>query len=812
MAISRREFVKIVTSSGIALSFTKLATAEPPTFTARETLPGRQGWNPAATGAGRVDGVAKVIGAKLYASDFRAADLPGWPATTSHAILVRAPDATHVYAGMDLARLSGAAKPLAIVTAADLKRVGTRVPDFYKEGDLFCPAGSTPLYLGQPVALLIFETFDAYDQARLLLRDGTFIRFGAQTGPVKMAPYGSHRFVRVAGASPDVADVFSPLQAGWAKPVSFGPGYVPVWAPGNRDGNADAQASYYGDRIRAELAAPNPDLLMIDREFVTQSIDPMFLEPECGIGWYDPGRKILEQVVGVQSPGEAAESVAFLLGKAQGSYKPARINTHIAYIGGGFGGRDHTTFPLYVALAALFYPGHAVRVAHDRFQQFQGGIKRHAFRIHSRIGVHRTTGKIMLFAADHMLDGGGVANLSGTVADVGATAAIGIYDIPKVDIGTVAYHSRGVVAGSMRGYGTLQTMTALETLIDEAATSLRLDPIEFRRRNALRTDGRNMTGNMYVGAVRTPEILDKLAQHAIWTQRAAEKTRGQQQPGILVGTGVACVTKDFGSGADATLSTIEIGPDGRISIHSDAVEMGTAVGTAIANRAAIHIGGFADEVAVAEVDTFGALALVTSGDPYAMDQPTQDALSRNPRWVPQISTPSSGSIGAAVSTHGAAEAARVIFRFGLWPAALDLWEIPQNDVRSAQWDLAKWKDGQLTVPGMLPLKLAAIAARAHEKRYVTGAMTHGFSRWAWSQATFMVGSAPWTAEIDALAIRMGGGKFVRLTRSNLKMPPVVYNRFGPLDEWRDPLQGPAVKQVLGGTEILQTTNAWRTAA
>jgi len=49
-------------------------------------LPGRQKWNPAAKGAGRIDGVAKVTGTKLYASDFRAADLPGWPATTSHAV------------------------------------------------------------------------------------------------------------------------------------------------------------------------------------------------------------------------------------------------------------------------------------------------------------------------------------------------------------------------------------------------------------------------------------------------------------------------------------------------------------------------------------------------------------------------------------------------------------------------------------------------------------------------------------------------------------------------------------------------------
>src|ERR1700730_10582827 len=149
MRPSRREFVKWITASGIALSFSRLAPAEDPPFAAHETLPGRQRWNQAATGAGRIDGVAKVTGAKLYASDFRAADLPGWPANTSHAMLIRAPDATHVYTGIDLARLSGALKPTMVVTAADLARIGTRVPEFYT-GDLFCPVGKTPLYLGQP--------------------------------------------------------------------------------------------------------------------------------------------------------------------------------------------------------------------------------------------------------------------------------------------------------------------------------------------------------------------------------------------------------------------------------------------------------------------------------------------------------------------------------------------------------------------------------------------------------------------------------------------------------------------------------------
>lgn len=773
---SRREFVKFVMASGISLSLSRLGAAEQRPVAAHETLPGRQQWNPAAGGTGRIDGVAKVTGAKLYASDFRAADLPGWPADTSHAILVRAPDATHVYAGLDLARLSGALKPSVVVTAEDLARSDIRTPEFYA-GDLFCPIGKTPIYLGQPLALLIFERFDAFDQARLALRDGTFVKFGEETGPVSLPNYGAFRFTRVAGATPDAPDVYSPIQEGWVSPGKFQDTALPAWSPLAKETPAAyAKAATHGDKIRAELSAHDPALLVLDREFETQSVDPMFLEPESGLAWYGTKDKKLELVLGVQSPYEAAGSVALMLNKARAAIKPAHINTQFTYIGGGFGGRDHTPFPLYVALAALFFPGHPVRLAHDRYQQFQAGIKRHPFKMRTRIGIDRATGRIRAFAADHVLDGGGLENFSSNVAVVGATAALGIYDVPKVDVTTVALHSRGVTAGSMRGYGTIQTMTALEVLIDEAAAALPLDPIEFRRRNALKPGGRTMTGNPYHVSVRTAEILDKLEKHSIWQQRAQHKASARD--GILVGTGVACVTKDYGAGADCTQGRVEIGADGRISIHCDHVEMGNGIGTALANRVARHLGAVADEVSVARVDTYEALGLVTSGDAHTMDQKTQDAAAKNPRWVPAISSPTSASIGAHVGTHAAAEAARVIFRFGLWPAALKLWRIAPADPRAGQWARASWKDGQLIMPGLEPLALSRLAATAHAHQLVTGAMAHGFSRWAWARARFPISGEPWSAEIDALAIRRGAGQFQRINRVGVKFPPTDYNRIG----------------------------------
>jgi CO/xanthine dehydrogenase Mo-binding subunit len=172
------------------------------------------------------------------------------------------------------------------------------------------------------------------------------------------------------------------------------------------------------------------------------------------------------------------------------------------------------------------------------------------------------------------------------------------------------------------------------------------------------------------------------------------------------------------------------------------------------------------------------LALVTSGNSYTMDQKTQDAAEKNPRWVPAISSPTSASIGAHVGTHAAAEAARFIFRFGLWPAALELWHISPADPRAGDWSLARWKDRELSIPGLPPLPLQEIAATAHARHLVTGAIAHGFSRWAWSRARFQVGAESYRAEIDALAVRKGGGKFERLDRVSVIFPPTDNNRFG----------------------------------
>lgn len=787
--LDRRTLLRMATVCGVAIAIRPYqALAQSFSGDAGSQPLGGPGWQ-GAPGAARqrIEGFSKVSGAKIYAADFRASDMPGWPSETAHALLIKATDASRVFEGIDPDLLAIELRPDRVVLAADLAAAKITVPGFYK-GDLLCPLGQTPLYLGQPLALLIWNDFPRFAAARSAIAALTgFVKTGARTGPLEQEPYGAYHFVRVAGPTPDSDDVYSALKAGWAKPSRY-LDEVPQWAAPAQAGSVDAEATFYGDRIRSGIATAGADTLVLDRTFRTQSIDPVFLEPESALAWYDPGARALEFVVGVQSPRWIATSIASLVGKNSPDMAVKDIVAHCAYVGGGFGGRDYSIFPLYAAIAALFSPGRPVRLANNRYDQFQFGLKRHAFNIRSQIAVDKASGKMTAFASDQDLDGGGLANLSAAVALVGAAATIGMYDVPKVDVTSVARHSRAVTAGSMRGFGAFQTMTALEVLIDETAATLSLDPVEFRRRNLLTNGRKTMLGNAITGQVRCAEVLDRLAAKPLWTSRAAEKKRrATASPDKLYGVGLSCLMMEYGSGSDPAYALVELDPSGRISLASQAVEIGNGIATALAVRVAEKLGRGADTVKLGDLDSWDVLGLIAPDDPFSITAERQEEGAKNPRWVLDVGQDTTACNGAHVHTEAAAEAANIIWRFGLLPAAKAIWSAGTKDADPRVEDI-RFVDGKLTAPGRSPLELPQLAKTAHELGLVTSAMVHSYNRWAWASAVFDLPDGRYEGAIDALAVKYGTGAganrkalmstdgFHRLDRTTVSFPPVALER------------------------------------
>jgi len=508
--ISRRTFLQTAAVAGVSIKIEFLAPRAAAAQVGDGVAP-LQGWIDASGQPRfRFDAIAKVTGQKTFARDFRARDMPGWPATQSHAFFIHAKHADRRFEGIELANLGPDLQPDRLVLAADLARDGVQVPhpDFY--GDVFLvPHGETPRLLGQPVALLIYKDFARYDAAKRKLRsDEQAVRYGAVTGPKPPPHYGAARYVRIQGATPDARDEFSALE----DTVIYGrfDGDKVVWPEADARAGGMSKGMAMATLIEDEIASAGDDALVLKRDYFSQSIDASAMEADNGNVWYDPAAQVLHAVLATQSPREVATTAAEMLAKSKFGVKA--VDLKAAYTV-GFGTKDKIIFPYFCVIAGLYGDGRPVRLANDRFEQFQMGMKRHAFRIRDTLVVDRNTHRFRAMKAEYELDGGGRPNLSFVVGVVGTTATQSIYYLPKSDFSVAAFASRAVEAGSTRGFGTLQTMSATEMLVDEAAAALGIDPIDLRLANVFRTGMKNTQGAVPAGALRNDEMLRKAKAH-----------------------------------------------------------------------------------------------------------------------------------------------------------------------------------------------------------------------------------------------------------------------------------------------------------
>ncbi len=470
---------------------------------------------------------------------------------------------------------------------------------------------------------------------------------------------------------------------------------------------------------------------------------------------------------------------------------------HIVLLSGatvGYGSKDHSIFPFYAVAAALYGDGLPVRIANDRYEQFQLGMKRHPFDMDVTIVTDRKTGRFEILKGMYSCDGGGRANFSFSVAQVAATAAQSIYYFPKSDVAAAALASTAVEAGSMRGYGTIQSMSITELMVDEIAAELGIDPIALRRTNALRPGYANTQGAVADGDPRNVEILDRAAAHPIWRDRAARKSAYEAaNPGRKYGVGFAQVQKDYGTGADTSALELSFDAKGRLFMRHCVQEIGTGATTAQQVMVRDILGVAPDEVVLGATE-FESLPLVSNFEPYTTTQDKQDELAKDPFWVPFWIPAMSATNSVYFIGFGTRQAALFLLEHALWPAARELWggidggQIASGDIGFAD---VRAVPGGIGAGGMAPIPFATLAAKAHEMGLVTGVALHVFSRWEWARAEFDVpGIGMLRLPVDALAVQYGDGapadRKARMTtggydyirRSKVDFPPVQRNNAG----------------------------------
>ncbi|MFG3339288.1 molybdopterin cofactor-binding domain-containing protein [Glycomyces sp. NPDC048151] len=227
---------------------------------------------------------------------------------------------------------------------------------------------------------------------------------------------------------------------------------------------------------------------VVTREYVVGMQDQAPLGPESGVA-VPSGDGGVELFVATQWVHSDLEQIAPCLG-----LEPDRIHMAIAGIGGAFGAREDLSVQIHMAMLALA-TARPVKMMYDRAESFVGHVHRHPARMRYEHAAD-VDGKLLYVKARIVLDGGAYASTTEAVVGNAASLAVGPYEVEHVSVDAWGARTNNPPCGAMRGFGGVQTCFAYESQMDALADALGLDPLEFRRRNAVAQGSKLITGQI----------------------------------------------------------------------------------------------------------------------------------------------------------------------------------------------------------------------------------------------------------------------------------------------------------------------------
>jgi len=307
--------------------------------------------------------------------------------------------------------------------------------------------------------------------------------------------------------------------------------------------------------------------------------------------------------VSTQHPGE----VQLLVARALGLAVPAVV-VECRRMGGGFGGKE-TQMSLFACVAARLAraTGRAVKLRLDRDDDMRSTGKRHAFAHRYDVGFD-DAGRILALDVTLASRCGFSADLSGPVNDRAAFHLDNTYWLPHVAIHSYRCKTNTVSDTAFRGFGGPQGMFAIESMLDDIARTLGLDPLDVRKANLYGIDERNVTPyQMKVEDNIAPALIDALELRANYRARRREIARWNRASAV-VKRGLALTPVKFGISFTATHynqagALVHVYRDGSVLLNHGGTEMGQGLFVKVQQVVAHELGVPLDAVRVSASDT-----------------------------------------------------------------------------------------------------------------------------------------------------------------------------------------------------------------
>jgi len=321
--------------------------------------------------------------------------------------------------------------------------------------------------------------------------------------------------------------------------------------------------------------------VVIENQYRTPYQEHAYIEPQAMIAIPLPDGT-MEIRGSMQCPFYVRKAVTAVLGLPDSKVKVIQTAT-----GGAFGGKEDVPSLLacQAALPAMKL-GRPVKLVYDRTEDMVTMSKRHPAWVRYKSGATKD-GILKAAEVEYVIDGGAYSTLSAVVLFRGTAHAIGPYKCENVKVDSYAVATNKVPAGAFRGFGSPQILFAAESQMDMLAEKLNLDPVEFRRRNLLRTGDRTITNQKLQNSVGLEKTLDKVMETSGWNPQA------KNDDGIGYGISTIFYGVGLGSGGKNLARTgarVIMHADGSVLFSVGTTEIGQGMTTVLSQIVADELG------------------------------------------------------------------------------------------------------------------------------------------------------------------------------------------------------------------------------
>ncbi|NLF51033.1 MAG: xanthine dehydrogenase family protein [Leptolinea sp.] len=349
--------------------------------------------------------------------------------------------------------------------------------------------------------------------------------------------------------------------------------------------------------------------VVVDDEYTTMHQEHAYIETEGAVAVPWSGNSGVTVYAGCQSPFNARDNLVRTLGLAEEDVRVIQ-----PYVGGAFGGKDDTMYQTIAQVAKLaLVAGRPVKMVLSREESLIASYKRDAMVMKYKVGASKD-GILKACKFHGIVDSGGYSAITPFTAWRSTIHAMGPYRYEACHVDTDVVYTNNGYAGAFRGFGNTEVCYAIEMAVDDIASQLHLDPMDFRLKNCLRPGDTTSHGQKLGEDVALVDCLEQVRRISDWDNRRKLYDREHQAPTsqgeFRQGIGVAALFHGMSLGAegkDFAVGTLRINDDNTLTLTSGLTDYGNGSRTVFTLIVAETLGIHPDRIKMLRPDTNTAM-------------------------------------------------------------------------------------------------------------------------------------------------------------------------------------------------------------